>query len=339
MDHEALGKELIRALRGRRSQVALSRRLKHRSNVLYAWEAGLRAPTAAGFLELAKRVGIDIDEGIAVFLGGLPESVQGRSFASREGVAALLSHLGEGTTLVELAARVGKNRVSVGRFLKGEAEPRLPDFLRLIDASSLRLLDFVALFAPPQELPAARGAWERLEAQRRVAYLLPWSHAVLRVLELADYRKLSKHEHGFIAKRLGISEEEERACLEALAESRLIVRRRGRYAVSSVLTVDTRRNPAAGRALKSHWARVAEERLPSLEPAGEDLFSYNLFTVSEKDWERLREMHIAYFQELRRVIGASEPAERVALVNLQLLRLDESPRATNRLEKAELTSV
>src|SRR5689334_6815786 len=61
MDHEALAKELIRALRGRRSQVALSRRLKHRSNVLYAWEAGLRAPTAAGFLGLAKRVGIDID--------------------------------------------------------------------------------------------------------------------------------------------------------------------------------------------------------------------------------------------------------------------------------------
>jgi hypothetical protein len=34
-------------------------------------------------------------------------------------------------------------------------------------------------------------------------------------------------------------------------------------------------------------------------------------------------MHIAYFQEIRRVIGASEVAERVALVNLQLLRLDE----------------
>jgi hypothetical protein len=37
----------------------------------------------------------------------------------------------------------------------------------------------------------------------------------------------------------------------------------------------------------------------------------------------LRELHIAYYQELRRVIEASEPAERVALVNLQLMRLDE----------------
>jgi hypothetical protein len=30
-----------------------------------------------------------------------------------------------------------------------------------------------------------------------------------------------------------------------------------------------------------------------------------------------------YYLELRRIIEASEPAERVALVNLQLMRLDE----------------
>jgi len=62
-------------------------------------------------------------------------------------------------------------------------------------------------------------------------------------------------------------------------------------------------------------------RLPLLEANGEDLFSYNLFTVSEKDWQRLRELHIAYFQELRRVIEGSQPGERVGLANLQLFRL------------------
>jgi hypothetical protein len=322
MNHETLAKELVRSVRGQRSQVALSRRLRRRSNVLYTWEAGRRFPTAAAFFHLAERVGLDVRAGISAFLGALPETLQGRDFADPETVARLLTHLAEGTTQIDLSARVRKNRVSVGRWLKGQAEPRLPDFLRMIEASSLRLLDFVAIFARPQELSAARGAWEELEAQRRVAYRLPWSHAVLRVLELEAYRRLRRHEDGFIAKRLGISLEVERACLEALAESKLIVRRKARWTASSVLTVDTRRDPEAGRALKSHWARVGEERLPELEPDGEDLFSYNLFTVSERDWERLRDMHIAYFQELRRVIGSSAPAERVALVNLQLFRLD-----------------
>ena len=326
MDHETLARELIRALRGRRSQLALSRRLRLRSNVLYTWESGRRFPTAARFLHLAERVGIDVRAGMAAFLGATPEALQTKPLSDPSSVAHLLTHLAEGTTQVELAVRVRKNRVSVGRWLKGQAEPRLPDFLRLIEATSLRLLDFVAIFAAPQELPAARGAWSELEAQRRVAYRLPWSHAVLRVLELEAYRELPRHEDGFVAERLGISLGTERECLAALAESKLIIKKKGRWTAGSVLTVDTRKNPEAGRALKAHWARVGEQRLPGLEPGGEDLFSYNLFTVSEKAWVRLREMHIAYFQEIRRVIGDSSPAERVALANLQLFRLDESTR-------------
>ena len=48
MDYETLAKELIRALRGKRSQVALSRRLRYGSNVVRTWEAGRRFPSAWG---------------------------------------------------------------------------------------------------------------------------------------------------------------------------------------------------------------------------------------------------------------------------------------------------
>ncbi|HTM44680.1 MAG TPA: DUF4423 domain-containing protein [Polyangiaceae bacterium] len=321
MDHCALTKQLIHALRGRRSQVALSRRLRYGSNVLYTWESGRRAPTAAHFFELCTRVGIDVPARMSAFLGGLPESLQRRHWSHPPTAAAFLTHLREGTTVVELARRVGKNRVSVARWLKGEAEPRLPDFLKLIDCSSLRLLDFLASFVSPELLPEARAKWRVLEAQRQVAYGLPWSHAVMRALELRSYRALGRHTDGWLAEHLGISLAEERQCLRALADSQLITRRRGLWRVAQVLTVDTRQNPDAGRRLKEHWAEVGLGRLPLLEANGEDLFSYNLFTVSEKDWQRLRELHIAYFQELRRVIEGSQPGERVGLANLQLFRL------------------
>jgi len=322
MDHETLAKQLIRALRGKRSQVALSRRLRCHSNVLYAWESGRRWPTAATFLRLAQLVGVPLAERLGEFLGGLPPGLTEADWAQPPATAMLLEHLRGGTTIVELARRVGTNRVSVSRWLKGSAEPRLPDFLRLVEGSSLRLLDFVAVFTSPAELPATSSAWQVLEAQRRVAYELPWSHAVMRVLELERYRALPAHEPGWIAARLGIGREEEERCLAALAASKLIRRRRQRWVVTQVLTVDTRRNPEAGQRLKRHWAGVAEERLPTLEPGGEDLFSYNLFTIAERDWQSFRELHIAYYQELRRLVEGSNPSERVVLVNLQLLRLD-----------------
>lgn len=324
MDHERLAAELIRALRGRRSQVALSRRMRRKSNVLYTWESGRRFPTAAVFFELCERVGLDPSASLTRFLGALPEPLQRMRLREPRAVAALLVHLKEGTTVLELARRVGANRVSVGRFLKGEAEPRLPMFLKLIEASSLRLLDFIDGFVSPAALPQAAGAWRVLEAQRRVAYELPWSHAVLRVLELSAYKALPAHDDGFIARRLRIAPAEAARCVRALAESRLIVRRKGLWHATQVLAVDTRRNPEAGLALKRHWAGVGLARLPELEPRAHDLFSYNLFTVSERDFARLRELHIAYYQELRRVIERSSPAERVAVVNLQLFRLDDA---------------
>jgi transcriptional regulator with XRE-family HTH domain len=321
MDYETLAKQLIRSIRGKRSQVALARRLGYSSNVLYTWESGRRWPTAAVFFELCHRVKLDVPAIVAEFLGGLPPELAGRDFSKPDAVATFLRSLREGATTVELSRRAGVGRVSVGRWLKGEAEPRLPDFLKFIDIASLRLLDFLAGFVEPDSLPEARQAWRLLEAQRRVAYGLPWSHAVMRALELEAYRRLKKHRPGWIAERLGLSLNEEERCLLALSDSGLIAKRRHRWVVTRIVTVDTRRNPEAGRLLKRHWADVGRERLPVLEPQEEDLFSYNLFTVSEHDWQRLRELHIAYYHELRRIIEASAPAERVALINLQLLRL------------------
>ncbi len=322
MDYETVSRQLIRALRGKRSQVALSRKLGCRSNVLYAWESGRRWPTAATFFQLARAVRVPVEAGVGAFLGGLPASLVGLDWDTPDASARLLEHLRGGTTIVELARRVGTHRVSVARWLKGTAEPRLPDFLRLVEAVSVQLLDFVAIFVSPAELDAARAPWQVLEAQRRVAYELPWSHAVMRVLELEEYRALPAHSPGWIAARLGISEADEQHCLAALSTSKLIQRRAGRWAVRSVLTVDTRRNPEAGLRLKEFWADVGSNRLPQLEPAGEDLFSYNLFTISDREWESFRQLHIAYYQELRRLVEASTCAERVVLVNLQLLRLD-----------------
>lgn len=326
MDHERLAVQLIRALRGSRSQVALSRRMRCKSNVLYTWESGRRFPTAAVFFELAERVGIDTRELVTRFLGALPDALRAADMRDPLAVAALLAHLREGTTLVELAERVGTGRISVGRFLKGEAEPRLPMFLKLIDATSLRLLDFIDGFVSPALLRETREPWRVLEAQRRVAYELPWSHAVLRVLELRAYKTGGRDRDELVARRLGISNDEAQRCLRALADSKLIVRRKGVWVVNEVLAVDTRRNPEAGRALKRHWASIGLQRLDALEPRGHDLFSYNLFTVSEHDFARLRELHIGYYQELRRIIEQSKPAERVAVVNLQLFRLDETTR-------------
>jgi hypothetical protein len=129
---------------------------------------------------------------------------------------------------------------------------------------------------------------------------------------------------GAIAERLGIPVDEEERCLEMLERTGQIRRVGRRYVVDNVQAVDTRQNPEAGRRLKGFWSRVALERLERLQHEDEGLYSYNLFTVTEADYQRLRELHLAYFRELRSIVAQSSPAERVVLANVQLLSLDDA---------------
>lgn len=319
MDLDLLARELIRALRGRRSQTAFSRRLGYRSNVAYTWEAGIRAPTAAETLRAAARVGVDLNAAVRRFYRAEPGWLGSHEIASPEGVAAWLSDLRGDTPITHLAEHSGLSRWAVSRALSGACEPRLPDFLRLVEAASLRALDLVAALVDPGQLPSARARWRRLEAQRRLAAEQPYTQAVLRAVELADYAALPAHVEGWITARLGLPEGVEAACLERLAEAGEIRWDRGRWRPAGALAVDTRSDPEASRRLKAWWARVGLERLGQ-DPEG--LWSYNVVSVSEADLRRIHELHLAYFRAVRAIVAESEPAERVALINVQCFALD-----------------
>jgi transcriptional regulator with XRE-family HTH domain len=324
VNYEQLGREFVRALRGKRSQVAFSRRLGYRTNVVYAWESGRRWPTAAVALRAAATaLRIDLRARIAQFYPTPPDWLGELDAASRAGVARFLSDLRGKTPIVDLARRAGLGRYTVSRWLSGSTEPRLPDFLRLLEATSLRLLDFVALFTDPDKLPAASEAWKRLQTHRRAAYELPWLPAVLRSLELDDYVALEAHRPGWIAKRLGISTADESRCIEALARTGQIRKEGKRWVIDTILTVDTRQDRSAERQLKTWWAKVGLERLT----AGADgLFSFNVFTVSSPDLARLRELHLGYFRAMRAIIAESSPSHHVVVANLQLFALDAAPK-------------
>jgi hypothetical protein len=98
--------------------------------------------------------------------------------------------------------------------------------------------------------------------------------------------------------------------------------KRGRWELRQVLAVDTRRDAAAEHRVKRWWGSVALDRLAEPESG---LFSYNVFAVSSADLERLRDLQRAYFRQMRSIIAASEPSERVVLASLQMVALDESP--------------
>jgi hypothetical protein len=94
----------------------------------------------------------------------------------------------------------------------------------------------------------------------------------------------------------------------------------GRYVPAQVITVDTRRDPAAARRLRMFWRETGNERLRSA-PADTSLSAYNLFGISRSDLARLFDLQRSYFREMRAIIAASEPAEELVLANMHLVQL------------------
>ena len=157
-------------------------------------------------------------------------------------------------------------------------------------------------YTPEPPLEAGRGRLPRYT----------WFHA---------YAELPGHVPGFIAERIGITLELELECLAALARAGQIYKRRGKWRVRRVLTVDTRDDPEGNLRLKRHWSEVALGRIGSRALEAGSLFSYNLFAISEEALGRIRALHMNYFERLRAIVDECEDPTQVVLVNVQLCPL------------------
>lgn len=320
MDHAQIAREFLVALRGKRSQVAWSRRLGYRSNVAYTWESGRRYPTASETFRACERAGLDVRDALERFYGHEARQwlEETDDLTSVEATSAFMRDLRGRTSISDLARRSGLSRYAVTRWLSGQTQPRLPDFLQLIEAASLRLVDFITSFVEPEQVPSILELHHRLEARRKGAGEYPWTQAVLRGLQIEAYKALPAHDDAWLASRLDMDLDEVTRCIEHLQRTGQIVERDGRFEVEH-MSLDTRRNPSVGRQLKAHWAKVGVDRIEAGAPGQ---FSYNVFTCSHEDFERIRELHLAYYRALRQIVASSTPDEHVVIANVQLFKLD-----------------
>ena len=315
VDYEAVARELLRALRGSRSQAAFSRRLGYRANVVHAWESGRRWPAASEFLRAAAVSGVDVRAAFRRFYVKVPPWLGATDTLSPEAVVHLLQDHQGADTFAAISRRACANRYAVGRWLAGTVEPRLPDFLRLIQATSLRLVDFIGAFVAPEAVPSIEAEWRRVEAQRALANDTPWAMAVLRSLEIGSL----EGDPAKIAIALSLDPDEVARCLESLRTAGLAEMSGGQWRGLVADAVDTRRSPETARRLKGFWIGVALERL---EKGASGAHAYNLAAVSHDQARRLRELQDASYQAARAIVAEPAPPECVVLMHWQLARLD-----------------
>lgn len=323
-DYTAIAVELVRALRGSRSRARLSQRLGYRSNVVQRWESRRSFPTAARFLELHQELEPQRPNCFEAFFRRRPTWFEPERGIDAATVAAFLREVRGKTPAAVLAQSARVSRHRLGRWLSGSAEPKLPEFLCLVDMATRRLPDWLATLTDPERLPSIARAWKQLSLAREAAYTQPWSHAVLRALELQELPPGRTRQIAWVAERLGIGTAEVEAALLVLEQTEQVTRTRRGHTIRERQVVNTGPELQRARELKSTWTQVALQRLDSGAPGN---FGYALFAVAKRDLVALRDLHLDYLRAMQQLIAASEPSECVGLYCAQLLDLGEQGNA------------
>jgi transcriptional regulator with XRE-family HTH domain len=308
---EKVSRQLLRAIRGRRSQVGFARKLGYSANPVTDWENGRSFPTALEMLRAANVAQLNVGNAFARFSPTVPLVATRNGFELAAWMTAILG----ATSISELARRMGCSRSSLSRWASGKAQPRVPDFLRFIDCATGRVSDWVAALVPIEQVPELLVRHRATEAAKRIALDYPWTEALLRIFELEGAPSLQTP--SVLARALGVDEVTVVAAIEALLQAQLIALHGKGYRVLGPLTVDTSGGRAALHEIKAHWSRAAATR--ALAPHVDDVFGYNVISVSRTDLQRIAELLKHTYREIRAIVASSEPPERAALVNLQLV--------------------
>jgi transcriptional regulator with XRE-family HTH domain len=298
---------MLRALRGHRSQVALSRWLGYRGNVAAKWEGGQRFPTFGEVLRASGRVGIDVAAALTRFHA---PSAAAWDLAHPEEIAGWLRALQGQTSQALLAERSGLSRQQVGRLLSGRTRGRLPVVLTLVDALTGRLPDLVGELVPIERVPALAQQVRVRRALSRLAFAYPWSAALGPWLDTRkDVRSADAADT--LAADLGLPLEDAATLIDAMVEAGAAQVVRGRLRPAPPASVEISATDEDVKRLRTHWANVTAER--TARAAAGDLFSFNVFAVSRADLAKIRESQRRFYREVRAIV-ADSPPEVVALL-------------------------
>lgn len=302
--------EVSRALRGPRSQLQWSRWLGYRSNVAADWEAGRRAPSASRFLDAVSRAGIDVPEAMARFDARAAE-------AWREGeVASWLSALRGTFARRTLAARMGASPAQVGRWSRGESEPRLPDLLAWVEATTGRVDAWLVELVDIRRVPSLLAYVDERKDVLALVRDDPWVAAVMTQLATLEAHEVDDVQRS-VGVPLGLSEAHLRRLVQALEQIGAL-RWEGFRPRVLPLTIDVPSEPGSIERQRAHWGDISARRLHA--PAAQDRFSFNAVAVSSEDFARIQELQIAYFREIRAIVSASKQLDVAGVITMHTFR-------------------
>lgn len=294
MDLQALKVELLRNIRGKRSQGQVSRRLGFSYNKVSRWENGTSNLPWPDFVRFSKACKINID-------------VVLRNYFFYEGDpgdhAAILRALFGTRQLSEVADTMEVSRNTIARWLSGEAVPDVEDMLRALERFTKQLFPMVAAFGPPEDFPSLKEALVTEAARHRRSFELPELEIIFAALQLDDYRATPRHDDAWFAARLGIALERLCECMDILRQTDSIFLEGNHYSIAKPGFYQHRRGGfELHQGLRTFWMEYGLKRWHA-GSRPEDLLVHFVIPITDEFHKVLHAEYVSLFHDISKLVA------------------------------------
>lgn len=294
-------RELLIALRGRRSQAVVSSKMGFKFNQVYRWESGKIGLSWTNFCEFCYATNAPIIETL----------LRHFNFKMRKGdEIAFIKWIVGKTKLSVLVKQTGFSRKKIERWLKGRTSPSLVDLLTFIDKMSSQAWDILLDLCPQQRIPESLRHLNQLRIQKSYIANHPYALLVVAILETKEYKAMKKYEKGFFAEILQISLKEEQAILHELLQHGFIALAHEKY--ESKLGQTFRSKPPSFEehsSIINYWMRQAQAVLKRQVADGFDnsisMANYRIILANPEDIEEIIEKTREFYRDIGLILKAS----------------------------------
>jgi transcriptional regulator with XRE-family HTH domain len=297
--------KIIKYLRGDKSQLELSYELGYNFNQVHKWEVGSKAFTLFDFMDYCEIFNISIEEKFkTIFSMDLSNVPEEKIFNK------LHTYLGP-KSKTELTALLGVNKSTLYRWLKGNGTPDLALIFYWIDQTTQYFPDTISQIIGKKaglELISNKG----LNIKRRDKYTnYPYLASVEFFFRLKKYREHPGHDEKFIAKELGLTEQEVKTSIEELLRCNSIYLENGKYSINFTRTDIGSINVEASAKMGKYWTNKTLERfttengVPKNTGDASSMWAYRIIPVPKKLDSVIKEKMALCIQDIIKTVETS----------------------------------
>lgn len=307
-----LEKELLRAIRGNRSQNQLNHKLGYNFNRIAKWESGAQKIPWSNFVDLCLTCRVGLPAALKrTFL------IKRHEIKNEQKVVKLI--IGD-SPLEDIAKNLKTSKYSISSLFTGKTSPKLNTILQLINSKSEGLLyAFISELVDTKDIASIKHLRDSFETEINFFSKNPIAMGITHAMLTNGYKNLKKHKIGFIASLLNISVKEEQFLIKKLEENQIIINKNGKYILneeSGLFFIDTEG--------AIYWSEQCVERLKDRNKRSKyDIFHFQMSPTSSEAFLKVRELFNIFVQNATDVLDSdlNKNQDNVLLINSHIVEL------------------